>query len=88
MAPWNLSPAPDPDPDPLTVVDGLNGSTYPCPDIPTLDAHLAALSDRLRHAAPRFPHLVRSFRKDIDRLLDRRLWLELETGLATKAEVA
>ena len=79
MAPWTL-PARQPDPrqpDPLTTVIGLHGSTYSCPDLPTLDGHLAALCSRLRHASPHFPALVLVFRAEIDRLLERRRWLEM-----------
>jgi hypothetical protein len=83
MAPWNLRSAHDPDP--LTTVDGLNGSIYACPDIATLDAHLEALCTRLRHAAPQFPSLAEAFRAEIDRLLDRRLWLQLKTCVPARA---
>jgi hypothetical protein len=81
--PWNLRPVREPDP--LTTVDGLNGSTYPRPDIAMLDSHPAALCTRLQHAAPQFPSLAEAFRTEIDRLLHRRLWLQLETRGRTYA---
>jgi hypothetical protein len=86
MAPWNLRPAEDRDP--FTTVIGLNGSTYSCPDIATLDSHLVALSARLRHAEPLFPSLAESFRTEMDRLLDRRLWLEWELNAAPNTDAA
>jgi hypothetical protein len=63
--------------DPLTTVFGAESSTYSCPDLEAVDAHLARLCDRLRLAGPRFPALVDLFRAEIDLLLDRRRWLEL-----------
>jgi hypothetical protein len=66
--------------DPLTTVFGAEGATYSCPDLPALDAHLASLCHRLQRATPRFPALVVLFRAEIDRLLDRRRWLELEAA--------
>ena len=68
--------------DPLTTVFGAEGATYSCPDLPSLDAHLAKLCVRLGHATPRFPALIQLFRSEIDRLLDRRRWLELESTVA------
>jgi hypothetical protein len=63
--------------DPMVTVFGAEGATYRCPDLASVDAHLASLCARLRHATPRFPALVALFRAEIDRLLDRRRWLEL-----------
>lgn len=69
---------PSPAYDPLTTVVGLNGAQYACPDIATLDEHLAGLCRRIEHAAPHFPYLADAYRAEIDLLLDRRWWLELE----------
>jgi hypothetical protein len=64
--------------DPVLTVFGAEGATYSCPDLQSVDAHLARLCDRLGHATPRFPALIALFRSEIDRLLDRRRWLELD----------
>jgi hypothetical protein len=64
--------------DPLITVFGAEGATYSCPDLQSVDAHLARLCDRLGYATPRFPALITLFRSEIDRLLDRRRWLELD----------
>ncbi len=69
---------PSPSFDPLTAVIGVRGTPYPCPDIATLERHIAWLWHRLDHAGPHFPALVWEFRADIDLLLDRRQWLEFE----------
>ena len=79
MAPNSPPPADD---DVLTVVVGSRGTTYVCPDIPTLDGHLAALCVRIRQTAALFPNLARAFREDVDVLLDRRRWLELTAARA------
>ncbi|GEL26441.1 hypothetical protein PSU4_53950 [Pseudonocardia sulfidoxydans NBRC 16205] len=72
--PWSSAPVDVEDP---TVVTGQRGTAYSCPDLDTLDGHLAALCTRIRQATPQFPSLVRAFRDDVDLLLDRRRWLEL-----------
>jgi hypothetical protein len=69
---------PQPSFHPLVTVIGVRGAPYPCPDIATLDAHIAWLSHRIERAPPRFGTLVAEFRAEIDLLLDRRRWLELE----------
>ena len=66
--------------DPLTTVFGAESATYSCPDLASVDAHLARLCQRLELATPRFPALVALFRGEIDRLLDRRCWLTLVDG--------
>jgi hypothetical protein len=68
---------PPPTFDPATTAIGVRGTPYPCPDIATLDTHLAWLRYRTQCAAPRFPALVTEFQFDIDVLLDRRRWLEI-----------
>jgi hypothetical protein len=69
---------PDPTYDPLTTVIGVHGVPYPCPDLATLDAHIASLCRRIELASPRFGTLVADFRTEIDLLLDRRRWLEIK----------
>jgi hypothetical protein len=71
--------------DPLTTVVGVHGTLYACPTLPALDRHLAELCERIRRATPRFPQLVREFRDEIDLLLDRRQWLELDLGVVPEA---
>lgn len=72
--------------DPLTTVFGAESATYDCPDLASVDAHLAALCQRIELAAPRFPALETLFRGEIDRLLDRRCWLEAVSRTTTPAE--
>jgi hypothetical protein len=69
---------PQPSFDPLTSVIGVRGTPYPCPDLDTLDEHIAGLCRRIENASPRFPALVAEFRVEIDLLLDRRRWLDIE----------
>ncbi|NMH97866.1 hypothetical protein [Pseudonocardia acidicola] len=69
---------PYPDIDPLTTVVGRRGTPYPCPDIPAVDHHIAGLYKRIEHAAPWFPDIVRELWAEIDLLLDRRIWLEMD----------
>ena len=62
------------------IVHGLHGARYACPDITTVDYHLADLAGSLRRTAPRFTLTAQCFRTDIDRLLDRRNYLMLTRG--------
>jgi hypothetical protein len=84
MAPWTTQ-ASTAGPDPLTTVVGPHGTTYSCPDLLTLDGHLAALCVRLRNATPQFPSLAEAFRADIDCLLERRHWLRLTSTVDAAA---
>lgn len=59
--------------DPTGSVTGSGGAIYPCPDLDTLDAHIANLHERATGTT--FPERAAEFRADIDMLLDRRLWL-------------
>lgn len=63
-------------PDPIdTVASVLPGYRFPCPDIASVDRHIA---ERWDHAGPRSgltPRLKAAARQDVDRLLDRRLYL-------------
>ena len=76
---------PQPSFDPLVTVIGVRGTPYPCPDLATLDEHIAWLSHRIEHASPKFPMLVAEFRTEIDLLLDRRRWLELAEQVTVAA---
>ncbi|MDN5857758.1 MAG: hypothetical protein L0H84_03970 [Pseudonocardia sp.] len=68
---------PEPYVDPVVTVIGEHGTPYPCPDLAALDGHLVELTRRIRLAGLRFPNLVADLRSDIDRLLERRRWLEV-----------
>lgn len=78
---------PEPAFDPLTSVIGVRGTPYPCPDMASLDEHIAWLCHRIEHATPRFPALVEEFRAEIDLLLDRRRWLEIERDVESELEI-
>jgi hypothetical protein len=61
--------------DPLQIVNSADGTTrYHCPNVATVDLHLAELARRVASAA-RLPKLVAKYRADIDRLLEHRLFL-------------
>ena len=64
------------DPDPLdTVSSVLPGYYFPCPNVPSVDQHIA---ERREHAGPHSnltPKFKEAARQDVDRLLDRRLYL-------------
>ena len=63
-------------PDPAdTVPSVLPGYRFPCPDIASVDRHIA---ERREHMGPQSnltPKFKEAARQDIDRLLDRRLYL-------------
>ena len=61
--------------DPLRVLHGVRDDRYDCPDVPTLDRHITRLRLRMTAAASRSSNVVDLCRADIDRLLDRRVWL-------------
>lgn len=70
--------------DPLAAVSSvLPDHYYPCPNIASVDRHIAELAKQLGPLSPpgHPPHddarHRRAIRDDIDRLLDRRLYLEL-----------
>ena len=66
--------------DPLISVIGIHGTAYACPDLATVDAHIASLWHRIALAAGRFPTLESDFLFEIDLLLDRRRWVEIEAA--------
>ncbi len=76
---------PAPSFDPLTTVIGVRGTPYPSPHLAALDAHIRWLHHRLGHCTPRFPALATEFRADIDLLLERRRWLEIDAGIPAAA---
>ncbi|GAA0938040.1 hypothetical protein [Pseudonocardia zijingensis] len=58
-----------------TVASVLPGYRFHCPDVASVDRHIA---ERLEHMGPRsnlMPKFREAARQDIDRLLERRLYL-------------
>jgi hypothetical protein len=67
-------------PNPFDVVASVvPGYYYLCPDIESLDAHLAELARALGPRSNLAEKRRRQLRVDIDRLLDRRAYLEMCT---------
>jgi hypothetical protein len=65
-------------PNPFDVVASVvPGYYYLCPDIESLDAHLAELARALGPRSNLAEKRRRQLRVDIDRLLDRRAYLEM-----------
>jgi hypothetical protein len=62
---------------PLRIVHGTRGDRYDCPDVTTVDHHIARLRRRLATAGAQSPDIAQLCRTDTDRLLDRRAWLTL-----------
>jgi hypothetical protein len=63
--------------DPLRVVHSTRGGRYDCPDLAALDRHIDRLRHRIAGLDSRVPDAADDCRADIDRLLDRRIWLTL-----------
>jgi hypothetical protein len=65
-------------PDPLDVVASVvPGYYYMCPDLASVDAHLAELGKAVRPGSNLTVERRAQLRLDIDRLLDRRVYLEM-----------
>ena len=62
--------------DPLLSVQGTR-DRYHCPDLVSLDRHLARLRGRIARDAGREPAAAVTWQADLDRLLERRAWLTL-----------
>ena len=64
------------EPDPVdTVISVLPGYRFPCPNLASVDRHIA---ERREHMGPRSnltPRFKEAARQDVDRLLERRLYL-------------
>jgi hypothetical protein len=92
MMNWMINWTPESDPGDhgdhgvdFTTVIGCRGTSYPCPDICSVDQHIGRLY-KLIEATPRqFPELVLELWADVDLLLDRRLWLLLDPQLSDAA---
>jgi hypothetical protein len=69
----------------LTAVIGGRGTPYPCPNLCAVDQHIGRLYKQIE-AMPRwFSELVLELWADIDLLLDRRLWLQLDLAVSDAA---
>ena len=65
-------------PDPVeTVGSVLPGYHFHCPDVASVDQHLAELRGHIGPGSNLTPERKESARQDIDRLLERRLYLML-----------
>jgi hypothetical protein len=62
----------------LATVVGDQGAWYSCATISAVDQHIVRLYERIGHAGPRSLAIVQELWADIDLLLDRRIWLELD----------
>jgi hypothetical protein len=63
-------------PDPVdTVPSVLPGYRFPCPDIASVDRHIAERREQMGPRSNLTPKFREAARQDIDRLLERRLYL-------------
>jgi hypothetical protein len=69
--------------DPLRIVEGAGNDRYDCPDLVTLDRHINHLHRRIADLDDQTSDVAGRWRADIDRLLDRRLWLTLHLRLGS-----
>jgi hypothetical protein len=66
------------DPDPLEAVSSvLPGYHFHCPDVASLDQHILELRGHIGPDSNLVPKRKEAARQDIDRLLERRLYLML-----------
>jgi hypothetical protein len=66
------------DPDPLVTVSSvLRGYHFPCPDLASVDQHIAKLREWIGPDSNLTPTRQDAARRDIDRLLERRMYLML-----------
>jgi hypothetical protein len=66
------------DPDPAeTVTSVVPGYHFHCPNVASVDQHLAELCTHIGPGSNLVPSRQDDARRDIDRLLDRRLYLML-----------
>jgi hypothetical protein len=69
----------------LIAVIGDRGRSYPCPSICAVDQHIGRLYRQIEVEAAWLPELVEELWADIDLLLDRRLWMEMDPGVGDAA---
>jgi hypothetical protein len=63
-------------PDPVdTVSSVLPGYRFPCPNVDSVDRHIAERREDMGPRSNLTPKFKEAARQDIDRLLDRRLYL-------------
>lgn len=62
----------------LIEVIGGRGTPYLCPNISALDRHIVRLYTHIKDTGPLFRELIQELWDDIDLLLDRRRFLELD----------
>jgi hypothetical protein len=75
---WYQTIAPDPV---KTVNSVISGYCFHCPDLATIDQHIAGLLRRIGQGSNLAPARKKAARQDIDRLLERRLYLMLVDDL-------
>ena len=64
---------PEPTHDPLTTVQGV-ATVYSCRTLAETDAHLADVGQRLTQTPDKFPRLKAQYQRDLDALLERRMF--------------
>jgi hypothetical protein len=69
----------------LTTVIGRRGAPYLCPSIFAVDQHIGRLYTQIEGTAPCLSELVQDLWADIDLLLERRLFLELDLQVSNVA---
>jgi len=69
----------------LTTVIGGRGTPYLCPNISAVDHHIVGLYRRIEDIGPRLAKLVRELWTDIDLLLERRMFLQLDLQVSDAA---
>jgi hypothetical protein len=75
------------DPDPLEAVSSvLPGYHFHCPDVGSVDQHIAELREHLGPRSNLSDQRKESARRDIDRLLERRLYLMLASDANHSAD--
>jgi hypothetical protein len=75
------------DPDPLEAVSSvLPGYHFHCPDVATVDQHIAELRGHLQPSSNLTARRKEAARHDIDRLLERRLYLMIASNTTEGAD--
>jgi len=62
----------------ITEVVGCRGTSYACPDISAVDRHIVRLYRQIEDTGPGPAELVQELWADIDLLLERRVFLQLD----------
>jgi hypothetical protein len=69
----------------LTAVIGGRGTPYPCPNVSAVDRHIVRLYKQIEDTGPGLSELVQEIWADIDLLLERRMFLQLDLQLSDAA---